>query len=409
MQRWVPFVVAFVCCVAIIILGYIQTGIFDASSNVHAQPGLHIPGGITDRTLNEIAAPLEVLSKTLVVRRAYYDSRKRKGHKSSVVFVLEKKRSVSSSVFKGCQVGSTYSSKVHYRRSMQYEWAIANKHVTKDVGFVDCFDIDGVSDGDSAFLRISQLQVGSVKLKEFNIKSQQNLIVPQSRMSLSHHSVVTCIATVRMGEISPSEDGMLYQWLRYQKAIGVDHVHMIAEDTFVTNGDLDHPIVENALKENFLSIDFWPRWFNETEVYHSSQHLAYNDCLYRFQGVYDYVLFSDSDDFFVPCGESKSIKTYLKRWCVGKTASCNFHWRQFYPDCGWSPKSVGPDGNVTATLTSKKFKRINNYKSAHQIQGVVDVGIHIALSLMPGYKQTKVPSKEAYIAHLRKHNIPDKC
>ena len=182
---------------------------------------------------------------------------------------------------------------------------------------------------------------------------------------------------------------------------------MIAEDTFVTKGDMDHPIVEKALKENFLSIDFWPRWFNHTEIYHSSQHLAYNDCLYRFQGVYDYVLFSDSDDFFVPCGESKSIKTYLKRWCVGKTASCNFHWWQFYPDCGWRPKSVGPDGNLTATLTSKKSKLTT---SAHQIKGIVDVGVHIALSLMPGYKQKKVPLKEAYFVHLRRlYMTPDKC
>ena len=357
----------------------------------------------------DISAPLEVLSKTLVVRRAYYENRKRKGHRNSVVFVLEMKRSVSSTVFKGCQVGSTYSSKVHFRRSMQYKWAIERKHVTKDVAFVDCFDIDGVTDGDSAFLTISQLQVGPVKLKEVKIKSQQNLIVPQSRMSLPHPSLVTCIATVRYGAVSPSEDDMLYQWLRYQKTIGVDHVHMIAEDTFVTKGDMDHPIVENALKENFLSIDFWPRWFNETEIYHSSQHLAYNDCLYRFQGVYDYVLFSDSDDFFVPCGESKSIKTYLKRWCVGKTASCNFQWRQFYPGCGWSPKSVGPDGNLTATLTSKKSKPTHNFKSAHQIEGVVDVGVHIAFSLMPGYKKTMVPLKDAYFAHLRKRKVPDKC
>ena len=395
------YLVAFFCCVTTSTIGYIYWTGNNASLSVYAPPvyRLQIPNG----SLSDVSASPEVLSKTLVVRRAYYDSRKRKGHKSSVVFVLEKKRSVSSSVFKGCQVGSTYSSKVHYRRSMQYEWASANKHVTKDVGFVDCFDIDGVSDGDSAFLRISQLQVGSVKLKEVNIKSQRNLIVPQSRMSLPHPSLVSCIATVRMGEIPPSADGMLYQWLRYQKTIGVDHVHMIAEDTFATKGGLDHPIVENALKENFLSIDFWPRWFNKTEIHHSSQHLAYNDCLYRFQGVYDYVLFSDSDDFFVPCGESKSIKTYLKRWCVGKTASCNFHWRQFYPHHGWSLKSVGPDGNLTATLTSKKSKPSNDYKSAHQIKGIVDVGVHVAKSLMPGYKQTRVPWKEAYFAHLRKY------
>ena len=345
-----------------------------------------------------------VLSKLLVVRRAYFDKRKRRGNKNAVVFMLEMARLSEPNIFVGCRVGSAESSKVYFRRSKQYQWAIRSKHVTKNVAFLDCFNLDGVKDGDAAYIKICRDTEGDVE-----VRSQRNVIVPQSRkdLILSHPSVVACVATVRVGEIPPSEDGMLYQWLRYQKTIGVDHVHIIAEDTFAESGGFKHPITQDALKENFLSIDFWPRWFNTTEIYHSSQHLAYNDCLYRFQGVYDYGLFSDLDDFFVPIGESKSIKTYLRRWCSGKIVSCKFKWHQYYPECGWSPESVGTDGNLTATLHSQKNVLKRDSKTAHQLRAVVEVGIHTSMARLPRYNPpTFVPFQEAHFAHLRKQSYP---
>ena len=116
--------------------------------------------------------------------------------------------------------------------------------------------------------------------------------------------------------------------------------------------------------------------------------------------MYDYVIISDLDDFFVLCGKNKSIKTYLKKWCSGKTASCNFKWHEFYPDCGWSPESVGPDGNLTATVHSHNVEKRNNYKSAHQIHALVEVGRHNVMSVLPGYQYGNI------VSHLRKGRIP---
>ena len=354
---------------------------------------------------------LDVLSKTLVVRCAYFDHRKRHGHNNAVVFMLEMKRSLGSYAFRGCRVGPLESSVVKFRKSIAYKWAINNVNVTQNVAFVDCFDVYGVRDGDPAFLAFSNLEFGSLKVESVEVQSQRSLIVPQSlensKVPPSQPLVVTCLSTVRVGEIPPSKDGMLYQWLRYQKTIGVDHVHMIAEDTFAATGGFSHSIIQNALKEGFLSIDFWPRWFNTTEIFYSSQHLASTDCVYRFQGVYDYVIIADSDDFFVPLGKKKSIKEYLKRWCSGKKASCNFEWHQVYPECGWSPESVGPDGNLTATVHSQKRKKLRNVKSAHQIHALVEVGRHSAMSLMRGYQyRSMIPFEQAYFAHVRKGYTP---
>ena len=360
--------------------------------------------------LGSFSSSPATLSKSLVVRRAYFDHRKRQGHDNAVVFMLDMKRSLRSNMFVGCRVGQINSSKIRFRHSIAYKWAIYNIHVTQNVAFVDCFDISGVNDGDSAFLTISQYNFETSEVEsQLEVRSQRNLIVPRSRKDLkhSHPSVMACLSTVRNGQVPPSEDGVLYHWLHYQKAIGVDHVHMIAEDTFVTTGGFDHPIIRDALKEKFLSIDFWPRWFNTTEIFYSSQHLASTDCVYRFQGVYDYIIIADSDDFFVPRGKSKFIKPYLKKWCSGKRASCNFQWYQLYPDCGWSPESVGPDGNLTATVHSQKMNKIKNTKSAHQICALEEVGRHTAMSFLPGYQhRSLVPFKEAYFAHVRKGKIP---
>ena len=344
-----------------------------------------------------IESRLPILTKSLVVRRAYYDSRHRDGHSNAVVFVLEAGRSVNAKSFFGCRVGSVVSTKFSFRMPKRYNWAIRKKHVTKNVALIDCYDITNVKDGDPAFLILAYSA-----FKE--VQSHQNLVVPRRNANLKQSlpTVVTCIATLRMGEYPPTTNDMLRQWLIYQKTIGVDHVHMIAEDTFVSAGGFEQGFIQEAVKGGYVTVDFWPRWFNEEEIYHSSQHLAYNDCLYRFQGVYDYVLYSDYDDFFVPLGRYKLIKYYLKAWCSGKTASCNFHWRQFYPVCGWRPKSVGADGNLTATVKYKKTNARSERKSAHQLRAVVDAGVHTAMALLPsGYKQKEVPKREAYFAHLR--------
>ena len=200
---------------------------------------------------------LYVLSKSLVVRRVYFDSRKKQEHKNAIVFMLDIKRSLRSNMFTGCRVGQVKSSKVQFHPSIAYKWTIAHRNITQSVAFVDCFDVGGITEGDPAFLEISHTEFGSLE-----VKSQKNVIFPQSTKdrSVSYPSVVSCVGTLRLGEIPPSEDGMLYQWLRYQKTIGVDHVHLIAEDTFVTMGGFDYPVIKDALRENYLSIDFWPRW-----------------------------------------------------------------------------------------------------------------------------------------------------
>ena len=135
---------------------------------------------------------LSILSKHLVVRRAYFDRRQRDGHSNAVVFLLEAERSVNATSFSGCQVGSVVSTEFEFRIPKQYDWAIENYHVTKNVALIDCYDIHNVKDGDPAFLKLTDSAV------EQEVQSRQNLVVPQpiANLNQSLPTVVTCTATL---------------------------------------------------------------------------------------------------------------------------------------------------------------------------------------------------------------------
>ena len=330
----------------------------------------------------------------------YFDPRRRDGHNNSAVFLFESSRTVNSKSFSGCRVGPYTTDKFRYRTPANYRLFRDTHRATEKFALLDCYDIPQPRSGDSASLFYTSFAPGLV----VEVPSLEPLVVPEGRKH-STTTVVTCLASVFMGLQPPTKDGMIYQWLRYQKTIGVDHVHMIVEDSFMKAGGFCEAYSQQAIKEGFLSVDFWALWLNKSEIY-KLQMLAYQDCLHRFQDVYDYIVYCDIDDFFVPLRHDKSIKHYFQTWCTGKVSTCKFHWHQFYPDCGWDPASVGDDGNLTATVLYKKTIGRLVPKSAYQLKGIIDAGAHNAMERLPGYDRRNVPSSEAYFAHLRRRSHP---
>ena len=337
----------------------------------------------------------QVLSREVIVRHVYFDPRPRNGYYNTTVFLMEAKGShLPKERFSGCRVGQ-YTSKEVYLRSL--------KKNNGTLTLVECYNVPGVvRNGDSAFLfyNIStHLTVQVSSLKPLFLPEPGSAHKPPSA------TVVMCVGMIRLGNHTPSEHGMLYHWLRYHKVVGVDHVHMFTQNNFVMDGGLQNEVVKQALREGYLSIDFWPKWlsFKEVKGVKNSQILAYQDCLNRFRGVYDYAVYADSDDFFVPVKKNTSIKYYLKTWCSGKTSTCKFTWRQYFPSCGWNPDFIEPNGNVTGAVTYKKTYDHKYPKSAHQLRAILKVGVHNPKDVQKGYRAPRhsVPPQEAYFAHIR--------
>ena len=382
------------CCVVVNVVWPPSVSTFSLATRNFGHSTTSVHCGVHNSTA------LPILSKELVIRRVYFDPRKRDGHSNAAVFLFESRRKVNAKLFSGCRIGTYRSNKFRFRVPGNYKWVQDHRGATEQLAMLDCYDIPQPRNGDSASL----FYTSSTSRLELEVLSLKPLVVPETRRH-STATVVACLANVFMGEHSPTQYGMIYHWLRYQKTIGVDHVHMIVEDNFVRAGGFHEAYSQQAIREGFLSIDFWPNWLNKTEIYRS-QMLAYEDCLHRFQGVYKYIIYSDCDDFFIPLKHQKSIKHYLQTWCSGKTGTCQFQWRQFYPACGWDPTYVNDDGNLTATISYKKTTARTEAKCAHQLKAIVDAGVHSALRLMPGYVQRGVPRSEAYYAHLNVKSHP---
>ena len=394
---------AAIVCLFVVVLMYHHKGQANTSntiiviqdSSLHTEPVKVRPQ--CREYSDDSAAPAQVLSKELVVRRVVFDSRRRDGYPNTTVFVMEAKgMTLNKEHFYGCQVGNFFSGNFLFRKPKNYEWVQRNMHATSTLALIDCYDIPTVENGDIAFLHYKS-SAGVVK-----VQSQKPVFVaePRTVINLSTVTAVVCVgAPIYAAEHSAAEHGMLYHWLRYQKVIGADHVHMYVDESFVRAGDLQNEVIRQAIREGFLSIDFWPKWLNTTEVF-NTQKIAYQDCHHHFQGVYDYAIYVDSDDFFVPL-KSKSIKDYLVKWCSGNFGSCRFHWHQFFPDCGWDPNSIGADGNFTAAMTYKHIWRRDETKSGYQLNATLDVGTHFVMAFLDGYEEKWVPSQDAYFAHIR--------
>ena len=356
---------------------------------------------------------LPLVSKDILVRSVYFDDRSRSGHANASVFMVEAVRSaVDDGLIIGCQVGDNFGVYIQVRRLTEIELYVHKKHsyVTHDLIMVDCFDLP-VKNGSRAFLFFKKKNNSTSDAGiAYSVESERSLFFPSPRISRGKEiKLLVCVATARYTAYGHRLTiyNLIYNWLKYQRTIGVDHVHFIAHPSFLTVGTLENDVMRRAILDNFISIEFWEPWLNETDNYHGhSQMLAYQDCAYRFRGTYDYIMMCDTDDFFVPrVANQPTFQYYIKQWC--RYGMCKFPWAERYPDCGLNKERMTPDGNITSVLTSQRAVWRREPKSLHVSSSVLDVGIHRPLETMPGVSVTHVPNNIAYFAHIRHGKTPD--
>ena len=190
---------------------------------------------------------------------------------------------------------------------------------------------------------------------------------------------------------------LMDHWLRYQRTIGVDYVYVIADESFRDAGNLEKSPLKEMVESGYLLLEIWIPYLTSMEVFYHSQMLGYEDCIYRFQGTYDYVLATDPDIFPVHLVPGQPyIHYYAERFC--SKGSCRFKLHQYFAQCGID--DVGADGNVTAHVQSKKYFLRVEGKSGHKLSAVLDIGIHMGFTLINGYHLVDVPASESYWAHV---------
>ena len=357
----------------------------------HSDPSVIVtPTGLMDSEPPAAPEPLVPLkTKDLIIRSVYWDNRPRGRHKSACVFMVEVlKSALTKKSIVSCKVGSCSTTAFKIRPVRNLKWVHA-KHpeCTHDMAMIDCFDMLA-ENGSQAYI---SYRVNSTTIIE--IESERPLFIPAPRVPPKNNKTSTVMACAVIYGTPP----ILDNWLHYQRTIGVDYVYLIAEESFRDAGNLERNPLKEMMRSGYVSVEIWTPHLTSVEIFYHSQMLGYEDCIYRFQGTYDYVFTTDPDLFLILLVPGElSIQYYAENLC--SVGSCVFKLIQFFLDCGVS--EVGADGNVTAHLLSNKHFGRDAGKSLHKLSVSVDVGIHQAFVLTSGHWKKWVPVSVAYCAHI---------
>ena len=343
-------------------------------------------------------------SKELFIRAIYFDGRPRNKHKNSSVFLVVVKKDITDNkLILGCQVDKHVAKDFEVRLIGETPlWRAFYPKINHEEAFIECFDLPA-RNGSMGYITFKRTKESEVEIAA----TERPLYVPGPRIPPSTEqgrkygfSIASCAKIF-------NHPPWMKEWLQYQATLGVQHVHLDVEDSFVKNGGLDKPYMKEAIEKGFLSVDVWNSYLNGNEIWYHNQGLIYEDCVYRFLGVYDYLVLMDTDDFLTPRvpGETQ-LYYYINKYCRGQTTgSCKFKWIEFFPDHFGLNESIPIlDGNVTRRLNNYSHYIQGNPKSMHRINVVVDAATHYAYKMLDGFQIKMVSSDVMYVAHVRKGN-----
>ena len=359
-----------------------------------------------EKHFSSVLGSYEILTlppEKLIVRAAYQDPRPRDNFHNVTVFLVVIDKKLLARKRDGivaCGTTDDVSTVLGIRLVQNVDWLHREfPKLTHDLAMIDCFGLHKIDSGDPAFLWYRLMDGGDL----YRVESEQPYLVPLPKEDEKQNklTIVVCMEVLR------GLSSFIREFVRYYKHLGVDHIYMMAEESFVSSGALEaDEFIQKALMEGFISFSVWHYWLGDGQVYHFSQMLSHENCIYRFQGTYDYALLVDSDDHFIPLvPNQKKLDYYAKRFC--EKGACMFHWIEYYPDCGQDWSKLGPNGNVTNTILSHASNIPPGWKkSMYRISAALDAGTHHPYQLMKGFESVIVPSNKAYVAHVRKNRAP---
>ena len=340
-----------------------------------------------------VDVPNEVLrhsstDKHVVLRSVYWDQRRG----FWVFLAVAEKHIISKNLIIGVQVGDdTFNSSLDVRElELNSYFDLVCPNLTHKYIVVRCSAPFSYSPSHAAILY--KTEPNGMILSA--VSENRPIVNVMPRRSNERKTIVSCLAP---GHGNPR---LLPHWIRYERTIGVSHIHVIADQSFVESGALNTSVVKRALETGFLSIAIWPRRFTSWQVFYREQLLAYQDCVHRFQGLYDYVFPHDADDFFVPLIPGAKLDYYVNKYCTKGT--CSFQWEEITPPYSGLTGMIGRDGNVTDKVAAKHSRKTREAnRCIHRLEDTFEIGIHGPAMDILCCMTTYVPATAAYVSHIR--------
>ena len=103
--------------------------------------------------------------------------------------------------------------------------------MTHDFALLECYDLPPADNGSVAFITYQSENHSCM----ISVQSERPFYIsapyePPTDGRKHNFKIAVCLAVVF------AKPPWLNEWLRYQKAIGIDHIHMTADDLFVKAG-----------------------------------------------------------------------------------------------------------------------------------------------------------------------------
>ena len=336
----------------------------------------------------------------VVPRRAYYDNRSINGKPRNILFVMAEVNDASVDSILACELNECLSNNI---RVLKEDTGWVRKHRpihTHGIILVQClgFPMSSILNGSIVKLLYKNKNDSYVS----RVETEKALILKnsthQSLPTRGKGSIVVCTAMYK-------HPPLLDEWLKYQKAIGIDMVHLNVHSSFAKNATFIYPFLREALKSGFVYMEEWEDFIGD-RVFYYSQVMKYQDCGMRYIGVFEYGLFCDYDDFFNPMHpHHKNIKYYLKKFFSDTNlGTLLFRWRQFKCKIDEAKVKDQVDGNMTKALSGYDSAWLDTApKCVHRLSALVLVQIHNSQILLPGYTRRYCNRNIAYMAHSQLH------
>lgn len=332
--------------------------------------------------------------KDVIPRTAYYGSRYIDGSNQDIIVVLAE---VNASILEqnliiSCQWNDQYSTSVKIIPDPIMGWIQHNKKgYTHFFAMIYCFGLNPNPIISSDVVKIIYKTNGAY----MSVNTEKSLRLLNNA---SHTKIVDSVMVCATMYGHPVR---FEEWLRYQKTVGVDKIHLSVQVSFIT-GIERYQFLRESLANDFVEVEVWKQYLKNNEIFYYSQSLIYQDCVMRYQSSFEYAMMVDYDDFFIPVvANKKDIHYYVNRVFDENTASIKLPWIEL--PCAVRNYTFLVDGNVTQTFSRGdiRIKRTEN-KCIHRLNAVDIISIHQAYKIMPGYVNGQVEGVNlAYFAHIR--------
>ena len=356
----------------------------------------------------------------ILPRAAFLDSRNQGHHSNTTVILAQMSKSILSlplckSMVIACKIGDYVIKSLEVRSLRINIWLHKRfPNYTHEDVMIFCYNVPTSAVGELNNSVVSVVYLNPENMSEYiAVESEHSLFIPNERNSQSSTSVMTCTTVFD----TPPHFGA---WIRYQKTLGVDMVHINAQESFLSSNPSNDSSFLESLQNGFVKLSVWKEYLPPGGSFYHSQALYYQYCLYRYLGVHDYCVCADTDDFLVSIddkdfGVHKLVeRLFHRRRFKHSVGSCALEWiRYVEPENGFDPPEENiTSGNLTQYVDTSYGGEHDGEltKSIYKLSAMLELRVHGSKQFLhrEKFRHSASNRNEGYMAHIKKTRLKAK-